>query len=105
MAEFAEEVDKNQRDMEERIKNELNSQLEFQVDEINVRLDQTIRELEDKMQVNYLTQSQATTIEKRKNLIKESLLQQTSNFDPSKMEAALNDWLLKVEEQVNLVEG
>ena len=27
-----------------------------------------------------------------------------SNFNPKKMEAALNDWLVKVEDQVNQIE-
>ncbi len=77
---FVQEVDKQMKDMEERI----NKQMGSMIEELNFKV----------LEVKLKQDSQLNT---NKNLQKSAGPLQNQGLDPKKLENALNDWLQKVE--------
>jgi hypothetical protein len=82
---------------------DFSGQIEFSLCEMQANIDTANREIEEKMQLLQLQSNQVGSRERRQASIKESL-NMSQQFDAAKMEEALNEWLVKVEEQVNSIE-
>jgi CRISPR/Cas system-associated protein Cas10 (large subunit of type III CRISPR-Cas system) len=97
MSRLADEIDKQIRDSEDKLTRDFSGQIEFSLNEMQANFDTSVRQIEEKMQLIQLQSNQFGSRERRQASIKESL-NMSQQFDPAKMEAALNEWLVKVEE-------
>ena len=88
------------KDVEDRIVSHLGQQIEEQ----GLMFMHKVDGLEQRVQTIEVNGGRASTSERRAQVLESSQITQGGKINPGKMEAALNDWLCKVEEQVNSIE-
>ena len=98
---FASEVDKQMRDVEARIVTNLSQHVEESSLHTNAKIDEALLLLDQK--VTRVEQMNSAAFQ-RPNVIQSTQITEDGRINPAKMEEALNDWLSRVEEQVNQIE-